>query len=108
MVKIKKGEKPSMITEKKAKAICELVFDKQRRINANNKIIREKSYQYISEGINAEDRNSILNSEIVAIFDTVTALEPNAEIITVWNKETNDELGVCINGKIYYMEGVTA
>lgn len=91
-----------MITEKKAKEICKLVFDRQKKINENNKLIREQSYLYTSEYIKADDENIALRSEISVIFNTVKALEPNTYIFTVWNKETNDELGLEINGRRYY------
>ena len=93
-----------MITPKKAHEICNIIFEKQKKINENNKIIREKNFDYICEYCNAEDENAGLRSEITAILDTIKVLEPKAQIVLLGDKKTGDELGVCVNGYNCYFK----
>ena len=97
----KKEGVTKVITEKKATEICNLIFEKQKKFNRNNAII--KNHNYATEYCRAEDDNMALRSEIMAIFKTIWILEPKAHIFTLWDKETNEETGVSINGVSYFI-----
>lgn len=91
-----------MITEKKATEICSLIFSKQKNINRNYRLM--KNHNYANEYCRAEDDIAMLRAEIMAIFKTIWILEPKAHIYTLWDEETKEETGVCINGIRYYMK----